>query len=223
MSNENPPAQPASVATSKVAALFGPIRLLPGESTQAYQDGLIATITELGAKTHLQVYLAEKVFQCLWWIRRYEAQKHGAIVNAMTDLLGSAGFSTPKAETYSIAQLLQAERWDDAGLQKQMQSRGFTTNSLQAKAMSNKVFEIQKFDQQIALRVKTLGQLQQSYEALVNRSVMQERLKLQNELLKRDLQSIDVPTVASDASSSDTSTADSKGKHRGKPKATGSE
>ena len=38
-------------------------------------------------------------------------------------------------------------------------------------------------------------QLQQSYEGLVNRSVMQERLKLQNDLLKRDLQAIDVEAV----------------------------
>jgi len=61
--------------------------------------------------------------------------------------------------------------------------------------MSNAREEIQKIDLLIALRVKALGQLQQSYEALVNRSVMQERLKLQNELLKRDLQAIDVPAV----------------------------
>ena len=37
--------------------------------------------------------------------------------------------------------------------------------------------------------------MQQSYEALANRSVMQERLKLHNELLKRDLQAIDVKAV----------------------------
>ena len=55
--------------------------------------------------------------------------------------------------------------------------------------------EIQKLDALIALRVKALGQLQHSYEALVNRSVMQERLKLQNELLKRDLQAIEVKAV----------------------------
>jgi regulator of replication initiation timing len=71
---------------------------------------------------------------------------------------------------------------------------------------------IEKIDQLIALRVKTLGQLQQSYEALVNRSVMQERLKLQNELLRRDLQAIDVPSVELDARA--------KGKSRAKPKAT---
>ncbi len=63
--------------------------------------------------------------------------------------------------------------------------------------MSTKSQGIQNFDSLIALRVKTLGQLQQSYEALVNRSVMAERLRLQNELIKRDLQAIDVSVVES--------------------------
>ena len=70
---------------------------------------------------------------------------------------------------------------------------------------------IEKIDQLIALRVKTLGQLQQSYEALVNRSVVQERLKLQNELLRRDLKAINVPSVEFDEGA--------MGKSRAKPKA----
>ena len=118
--------QPAQAAASPISSMFGPTHLFPGESAEVYQAGLIATIKDLGATTHLQTYLAEKIFQCLWWMRRYE---------------------------------------------------------------------IQKLDALIALRVKSLGQLQQSYEALVNRSVMQERLELQNELLKRDLQAIDVKAV----------------------------
>ena len=52
-----------------------------------------------------------------------------------------------------------------------------------------------RLDQGIALKAHTLAQLQKSYEALVNRSVMQERLKLQNDLLKRDLLAIDTPVV----------------------------
>ena len=76
-----------------------------------------------------------------------------------------------------------------------IEAAGYTTESLTAKARREVREEIQKLDALIALRVKALGQLQQSYEALVNRSVMQERLKLQNELLKRDLQAIDVKAV----------------------------
>jgi hypothetical protein len=78
-----------------------------------------------------------------------------------------------------------------------IEEAGHTPGSLLAAAMSTKSQGIQNFDSLIALRVKTLGQLQQSYEALVNRSVMAERLRLQNELIKRDLQAIDVSVVES--------------------------
>jgi septal ring factor EnvC (AmiA/AmiB activator) len=77
-------------------------------------------------------------------------------------------------------------------LVKIIESKGHTSTSLLEAAISRQQERIQKLDLQIALRVKTLTQLQQSYEALVNRSVMQEWLKLQNELLKRDLQAIEV-------------------------------
>ena len=85
--------------------------------------------------------------------------------------------------------------WDAQDVKTFIKQKGYTHESLTAKAMSEVREEIQKIDTLIALRVKALGQLQQSYEALVNRSVMQERLKLQNELLKRDLQAIDVKAV----------------------------
>ena len=55
--------------------------------------------------------------------------------------------------------------------------------------------ELMRLDQSIALKAHTLAQLQKSYEAFVNRSVMRERMKLQNDLLKRDLLAIDTPMV----------------------------
>ena len=61
--------------------------------------------------------------------------------------------------------------------------------------------ELMQLDQLIALKANTLSGIQKSYEALVARSVMQERLKLQNELLKRDLQAIDVPVLEGNSGS----------------------
>jgi hypothetical protein len=58
--------------------------------------------------------------------------------------------------------------------------------------------------------VKTLLKLQQSYEALVNRSVLQERMKLQNDLLKRDLQAIDLPVLENTILSDDKRQAKSR-------------
>ena len=192
MSEKKTPEQPASQsqAASQISQIFGPIKLLPGESEAVYRTGLAGTINELGATTHLQIYLAEKIFQCLWWMRRYELQKQATIVNSMVDLLTT--YTTPKSQTHALTHNLQAQLWNDPEMKQVIEAAGYTTESLTAKAMSEVREEIQKLDALIALRVKALGQLQQSYEALVNRSVMQERLKLQNELLKRDLQAIDV-------------------------------
>jgi hypothetical protein len=194
MSDEKTP-EPGSKSqsASQISQIIGPIKLLPGESEAIYHAGLVGTISELCAATHLQIYLAEKIFQCLWWMRRYEVQKQATIVNAMVNLL--TRHDTPKAQRQAITHNLQAQLWNDPQMVKIIEAQGHTPESLSAKAMSNAREEIQKIDALISLRVKALGQLQQSYEALINRSVMQERLKLQNELLKRDLQAIEVPAV----------------------------
>lgn len=195
MSEKKTPEQPASrnQAASQISQIFGPIKLLPGESEAAYRAGLAGTLNELGASTHLQIYLAEKIFQCLWWMRRYELQKQAIIVNSMVDLLTT--YTTPKSQTHALTHNLQAQLWNAAEMKGIFEACGYTPESLSARAMTKAREEIQKLDALIALRVKALGQLQHSYEALVNRSVMQERLKLQNELLKRDLQAIEVKAV----------------------------
>lgn len=113
----------------------------------------------------------------------------------MVDLL--TRYETPKNKQYALTELLQDNLWDIPEVKKIIEGAGYTSESLLAKAINKERDIIQKNDHLIALRVKTLGQLQQSYEALVHRSIVQERLKLQNELLKRDLQAIDVSTVQS--------------------------
>jgi hypothetical protein len=210
MSEKTKAEQPAQAPTSQVSQIFGPTRLLPGESEAVYRAGLIGTIKELGATTHLQTYIAEKIFQCMWWVRRYETQKHLAIINSMVEKL--VNYGTPKEQRHLLTQLMQGQEWAEPAMQKIIKASGNTVESLMAHATASSREEIQKIDQLIALRVKTLGQLQQSYEALVNRSVMQERLRLQNELLKRDLHAIDVPSVELKAGA--------EGKSRAKPKPT---
>ena len=105
-------------------------------------------------------------------------------------------YDTDKEKRHAVTLLIQSQRWDDdEAVKKMIQAAGHTAHSLVAAATSQRCDEIIKIDSLIALRIKTLGQLQQSYEALVNRSIMAERLKMQNELLKRDLQAIDLPVV----------------------------
>jgi hypothetical protein len=150
-----------SQAASQISQIFGPIKLLPGESEAVYRAGLAGTINELGASTHLQIYLAEKIFQCLWWMRRYELQKQATIVNSMVDLLST--YNSPKSQIHALTHNLQAQLWNAAEMKQVIEAAGYTPESLSAKAMTKAREEIQKLDALIALRVKALGQLQQSY------------------------------------------------------------
>ena len=51
---------------SEISKLLGAKSVLPGENAEVYAAGLAALIAELEAKTVLQIYLAEKIYDCLW-------------------------------------------------------------------------------------------------------------------------------------------------------------
>jgi len=44
----------SELSNSSISSLLGVVQVLPGESEEVYQSGLIATIAELGAVTPLQ-------------------------------------------------------------------------------------------------------------------------------------------------------------------------
>ncbi len=180
-------------AASKISQIVGGNFILPGENAQQFHQGYAATIVELGAKTQLQIYLAEQIFHSMWWIRRYELQKRASLISEMVKILRSPGLS--ELPGLDLTELLEAGRWDDPAVRNEIKSKGFTAQSLLQRAGVRQQEELMRLDQSIALKAHTLAQLQKSYEALVNRSVMQERLKLQNDLLKRDLLAIDTPVV----------------------------
>lgn len=180
--------QAATIQTgSKISQIVGGSFILPGESAQQFHQAYAAALVELGAQTQLQIYLAEQIFHSLWWIRRYELQKRASLISEMVKILRSPGLD--------LTELLEAGRWDDPAVITEIKSKGFTVQSLLQRAGVRHQEELMRLDQSIALKAHTLTQLQKSYEALVNRSVMQERLKLQNDLLKRDLLAIDAPIV----------------------------
>ncbi len=182
--------QPTAKVSKAAGASFP---LLPGESNTLYRQGYEGTLKELGATTELQMFLAEKIFQCIWWMRRYETQKRSVILEGMVGQL--TDFSTTEDQRHAVRSLIFGQMWAEQEVIDLIAQNGHTTESLLEAAMSNRKDELIKLDQQIALRTKTLIQLQQAYEALVNRPILQERLKLQNELIKRDLHAIDVVEV----------------------------
>ena len=180
-------------AASKISQIVGGKFILPGENAQQFHQAYAAALVELGAQTQLQIYLAEQIFHSMWWIRRYELQKRASLISEMVKILRSPGLA--EIAGLDLTELLEAGRWDEPAVLNEINSKGFTVQSLLQRAGVRQQEELMRLDQSIALKAHTLAQLQKSYEALVNRSVMKERLKLQNDLLKRDLLAIDTPIV----------------------------
>ena len=181
-----------------LTSVMGVAPVLPGEPADFYQRSLNALIKELGARSVLQVYLAEKIHECLWWMRRYEEQKRKTVIVQMAYLTDQTsayriGDSTIQMQVRSA---LLANMVDNATL-KAAKNKDHTIESLRQKAMEDKQTELLQLDQQIALQSKILTGLQLSYEVAFNRKTNVERLQLQNALLHRDLQGIEVLSVDS--------------------------
>lgn len=172
---------------SKLAG--GTSHLLPGESAAEYKEGLEATIAELGSKTPLQTYLAEKIFDCVWWIRRHETQKHQIVVSSMHAQL-TRGLNNPPARA-----LLEAGKWGDKGLKDAANALGVTLQSLAEDAIKVNAARLAVQDDRISDRIKALRNLQSAYEALSNRKLVIERLQLQNESIRRDMASIELKVL----------------------------
>jgi hypothetical protein len=190
------------LVTPSISGILGVTPVLPGEPKDAYQAGLAAMVEELEAKTVLQVYIVEKIYDCLWWIRRYEDQKRITIINEMARLT-KVGYRSEKTQAeVDIREAFMANHLS-AGVMKALGALGHTLDSLRQEAFSKKRDEIMQLDQQIALQAKILAGFQGSYEVAFNRKLNVERLKLQNEMMRRDLAAIDVVSTRSQDSALD--------------------
>ena len=168
--------------------------ILPGESADLYQSSLDTLIEELGARSVLQVYLAEKIHECLWWMRRYEVQKRATVSAEMASELNSAFPPNSLAGEAQIRNSLLDNKVD-AGIEDALINRGHTIESLRQEAMTAKRMRLVELDQQIALQTKILAGLQASYEVAYNRKTNVERMQLQNALLRRTLHPLEVDAV----------------------------
>ncbi len=183
------------VATSTISQLISVSQVLPGESESIYQQGLVATVKELGAETQLQIYLAEKIYACLWWMRRYESQKRATLIRSMATILNSnrLGGQVSDLEAW-VMDALDKNRLDDE-FNQLLDEHNLTVQSLNQKALANCKASLEGLDQMIALKSKTLAGFQASYEVLVNRKINIERMQLQNALMQRDLGAIENAAV----------------------------
>jgi hypothetical protein len=199
--------KPHGAELPTIGELLGTTSVLPGESEDEYRIGLARMVVEFGAKTTLQVYLVEKIYDCLWWIRRYEDQKRVTIIAEMARQT-KARFQTDKTqEEVDIREAFMANDLN-AKVTKALGVLGHTPESLKESAYSKKREEIMQLDQQIALQTKILAGFQGSFELAFNRKLNTERLKLQNELMRRDLAAIEEPKSFFNQDVSDVSAVD---------------
>ena len=176
---------------SEVSTLLGAKPVLPEASAEEYAAGLAALIAELDAKTVLQIYLAEKIYDCLWWVRRYEAQKRMVVIVMMTEIVQDHYLAKNVIDAVEFREALNSEAVT-AEMVEALKDMGYTIESLKQQAMTRKAREIRALDEQIALQAKILTGFQASYEVAANRKLNIERIKLQNEMLRRDVEAIDV-------------------------------
>ena len=162
---------------------------MPGESSDLYQISLQGLIQELDARTVLQVYLAEKIHECLWWMRRYEQQKRLTLIHEMASQYNPVRMVDREERQSHLLECLRTDSIDAEAL-KTITSMGHTLDSLLFKALEKKKGEITYLNNQIALQAKILAGFQASYEVAFNRKFNAERLKLQNEMISRDLDAI---------------------------------
>ena len=184
-------AAPGRFSGKSISEVLGVAPVLPGEPVDGYRQGLEELIVELDAKSPLQIYLAEKIYDCLWWIRRYEDQKRAAIIDEM-----GIQVSGVREHMLNAAQVEDRRYLREGLLQNKLDNKsaeiveagGFSVASLRHAAMTKRRNELEQFDKQIALQAKMLAGFQASYEVAFNRKRNVERLDLQNALLRRDLQ-----------------------------------
>ena len=192
MTTRKPPAKSVKAVPSPITQVLGGSPVLPGESEAVYQQGLIATVQELGATTPLQIYLAEKIYECLWWMRRYENQKRATLIRKMAQILAPSGAGGEVTELEAaVTEQLHNNHIDDA-LKTLFFRCKLNMASLTQKAMALSRLEHVSLDEMIAVKAKTLAGFQASYEVLVNRKVNAERMRLQNALMTRDLGAIEM-------------------------------
>ena len=181
--------------TLDISQLIGVSPVLPGESESIYQQGLVATVKELGAQTPLQIYLAEKIYECLCWMRRYENQKRATIIRNMASALDPNNLQLAISELEAwVMEVLFANGVDEE-FHDLLKEHNLTLDSLTQKAFAESRSTLENLDQMIALKAKTLAGFQASYEVLVNRKINIERMQLQNALMKRDLDAIENAVV----------------------------
>lgn len=134
--HSNAPAKLTKTPAALISQIVGSQPpLMPGESADQYQEALRALIDELGASTPMQIYLAQRMLDCLWDARNYDAAIRTIVANKMLEILMPSGILPERARLDRRA-LIFAGAWDEEGLRQALQNKGHTPQSLHAEALA---------------------------------------------------------------------------------------
>ena len=164
--------------------------VLPGESSSEYQSGLKLIIEQLEAKSVLQVYLAEKIYDCLWWIQRYQTQKKQLVIERMVNIVYEVDLRVKLPCEQEFRNAFNSGKIDKQ-IQAALDRKFKTLETVRTEAFESESSRLRELDHQIALQAKILAGFQASYEVASNRKLVSEKLALQNQLLRKDLGALD--------------------------------
>lgn len=117
--------------------------VIKGESQQEYDQGREATIRDIGAQSPLEVYLAEKMFDCSWWIRPLDAMRVDVIRDGMVQALD---YFQRNAE---IRELIAREARDDSAMQKGLQASELSADTQPVAGMIKAEKSLESMDKKI--------------------------------------------------------------------------
>ena len=123
-------------------------------------------------------------------IRRYEAQKRMVMIAQIAEIAQDHYLARGALDAVELREALASETVT-ADVVEALQGICHTIENLKQQALTRNAREIRALDEQIALQVKILAGFQASYEVAANRKLNIERMKLQNEMLRRDVDVID--------------------------------
>ena len=123
-------------------------------------------------------------------MRRYEAQKRFTLVRSMCDQLDPQPLHAMTPLKDELFAALAGNKVSSL-LRQELDAKSYTLESFQQQAFEKCLHRIVQLDELIAIKAKTLTGFQTSYEVLVNRTILRERLQLQTALLRRDMEAIE--------------------------------
>lgn len=171
--------------------MLGVDRVLPGEDRDAFAAGLEEFLVSLDvARSSAAAYLAELVYEQLWWLKRYSDLKQELLRNAMLKFLGEALVEEGIKLDRPLTPVL-FEPANEVLLSDIVKQARWSLSALRNQAFLSLESAFAEIDQSTELTLKNLSKLQGNLDLWLARGPKQKLLRLEIERRQRDLAAIE--------------------------------